>query len=691
MGDGLVFLAGYAQRKGPCVFVARPTVKDTWAANFLGQSTSSISCLAVTCEAHRKHKLLAVSMQDGSVSIWTYAAAVDRKAGKEETKVILPLCRLEGGTYIRREPVTRLAGDDEVTTKRSQMEDDDVHFCTHLEWKTPDSSHSSLLFLAAAYTNGIAVFHVKLPVLMDTTQPDPISEASSVSGGNKRGILTRPIPAPKVSTQLSQTVALRPFCVAHWGAPSDWCGISWVDLGPHMPPSLAVWLEEEDVSAACMLGVIDLEEGGKFRLLCEHFLPHSTGCLLSTSSMGSILCYGNGKIEALTPSVNTDASFFATIRHPISAAPPGLDSAGYVSCSNTDKDGILHVYTVSQCEPKLCPEMESKVPNTTRMDWTNPIQRHFLVRSFVGDTKSAQETVDGDVTGGSYADVVCELTFGHAMIPHRIVKCTGSPLCAILFRRSLGSAQGLALDPQQIRIYDTKNGKVVESREGRDIVFLPSKPGAEKALVMGADGTMIYMMTRRASPKDEDGKEKETSMAGFDDGIPFRPLLGFENDQHYIDCRRLLAVFSGNEICIVVVGKRVSDGQVCIVAGNRDVLQEDMSRLIPHVKEGSLWLRHGEEVLSLSELPQYEQEGRHCIAVATHTRVMLVSPARLNIRAEMNCALATSSLASIGSHAVSFISFDNKVRYLCCLDGKFRQGIIATLPGTFVYGLIVTF
>jgi hypothetical protein len=166
----------------------------------------------------------------------------------------------------------------------------------------------------------------------------------------------------------------------------------------------------------------------------------------------------------------------------------------------------------------------------------------------------------------------------------------------------------------------------------------------------------------------------------FEDGIPFRPLLGFDGDHTYIDCRRILAVSSGSEVGIIVVGRRVSDGQVCLVAGNREPLQDNMHRLIPHVKDGCLWLRHGEEVLSLSELPQYE-EGRHCIAVATQSRVLLVSSGRLNIRAEISCKLSSSNLASIGSHTVAFISSDHKVRYLCCLDGNFRKGIIATLPG----------
>ena len=77
------------------------------------------------------------------------------------------------------------------------------------------------------------------------------------------------------------------------------------------------------------------------------------------------------------------------------------------------------------------------VPKYGHLDWSRPIQRHYLVRSFVGDQKEAQETIDGDVTGGAYANVVCELSFAQGMVPHQIVKCKDSPLYAVLFRSSI--------------------------------------------------------------------------------------------------------------------------------------------------------------------------------------------------------------------------------------------------------------
>jgi len=216
MGDGLVFLAGYAQCKGPCVFIARPTVKDTWAANFLGPSTSSISHLAVTNDMHRKSKLLAIAMQDGSLSVWTYEAAVDRKGSREDTKVILPLCRLESKISQKKSTIFSNQ-EDLMKTQRNNNEDEKVHFCTQLEWKTSGSSYSySLLYLDAVFTNDFCVFHVQLPLLIDISPPEAVSQVSVES---RQRSITRMLSKPRASTKLAQTIAIYPFSVTHWNIP----------------------------------------------------------------------------------------------------------------------------------------------------------------------------------------------------------------------------------------------------------------------------------------------------------------------------------------------------------------------------------------------------------------------------------------------------------------------------------------
>jgi hypothetical protein len=91
-----VFVAG-ASAKGPCVFMCKPSVRESWSANFLGPS-GKITSMAVTATPKRKHPYLAVGMADGSLSAWTYSVALKQAASKKNEpfrRLLYPLCRLD--------------------------------------------------------------------------------------------------------------------------------------------------------------------------------------------------------------------------------------------------------------------------------------------------------------------------------------------------------------------------------------------------------------------------------------------------------------------------------------------------------------------------------------------------------------------------------------------------------------------
>jgi hypothetical protein len=58
-----------------------------WSASLLPRM-GSISFTAVIC--HRKYKYTAISQTDGSLSVWAYEGALDRK-GPESPKTLFPL------------------------------------------------------------------------------------------------------------------------------------------------------------------------------------------------------------------------------------------------------------------------------------------------------------------------------------------------------------------------------------------------------------------------------------------------------------------------------------------------------------------------------------------------------------------------------------------------------------------------
>eukprot|EP00977_Amphora_coffeiformis_P021909 scaffold10056_cov164-Amphora_coffeaeformis.AAC.6 len=97
MADNLIFLAGTSP-KGPCVFVSKPAVRESWTANSLPGS-GNVSAMEATPHFDRDQPYLAVALTDRSVSIWTYREAVEgvSSKGKESgpKRWLFPLCRLE--------------------------------------------------------------------------------------------------------------------------------------------------------------------------------------------------------------------------------------------------------------------------------------------------------------------------------------------------------------------------------------------------------------------------------------------------------------------------------------------------------------------------------------------------------------------------------------------------------------------
>ena len=96
VADGLLFVGGYSPM-GPCVFMCKPTVRETWSANFLSGS-GRVTALSVTPAAKREHPYLAVALSDRSTSVWTYKSALSgaaSKANEPSKRWLFPLCRLD--------------------------------------------------------------------------------------------------------------------------------------------------------------------------------------------------------------------------------------------------------------------------------------------------------------------------------------------------------------------------------------------------------------------------------------------------------------------------------------------------------------------------------------------------------------------------------------------------------------------
>jgi hypothetical protein len=108
ISDSCVFVSG-ASAKGPCVFLCKPTIRETWSANFVGKEAARIASMAVTTTLVMEDKkptrlpYLAIALTDGSLNLWTYESATTMSSKTTEglRRLLFPLCRLEGVKILR--------------------------------------------------------------------------------------------------------------------------------------------------------------------------------------------------------------------------------------------------------------------------------------------------------------------------------------------------------------------------------------------------------------------------------------------------------------------------------------------------------------------------------------------------------------------------------------------------------------
>jgi hypothetical protein len=181
----------------------------------------------------------------------------------------------------------------------------------------------------------------------------------------------------------------------------------------------------------------------------------------------------------------------------------------------------LQIITVKQCKRETA-DLPSPVSNTERLDWTPPKKRFLLCRSFVGDTKHAQdpspeaqkEAENGDietVTSGNYIEFICDINIPN-LVPRRIVHSRDTDLYAVLMCPQINNEEGLSTEALSIALLDTKTGKFVDIRDGKDIVFMPkSKAREEQALVVSVDGSSVQMLPRLPATDENEAKTWEQS------------------------------------------------------------------------------------------------------------------------------------------------------------------------------------
>ncbi|VEU44210.1 unnamed protein product [Pseudo-nitzschia multistriata] len=737
VADGCIFVAG-ASAKGPCVFLNKPTVRETWSANFIVKNKDiQISHMAATNSPRsprdpdagdtendnsgdgERVPYLAIALDDGSLSVWTYEAATKLNGKNNEAvrKLLFPMCRLHAAKVLQTCPVTNWSSREQTTVDGDRGSNADVGCCTHLEWiPYRASSHKQLLLLAASFQRALCLYHVALPKLQDK------------SNSSKRGTYNE-IRPPSEKTILSQTISLRPFCFSKWPKSYNKSSCSFVDLGPHVPPSLVVLLNGSESNPDCArlalvtcplpayMGSTRGKKSGDH--LAFHVwdtqewtkqvanLPKGLMTSSLSSTMG-ILYYTNTSIEEIEYRTNARFPFGSG---GVGTIPAGLTTSGsnyWADSLVSSAVGVLSIYTTFHCErfkSTLSPDPSSP----TLLEWTTPTRRHWLVETFMGDSKGSKqggakprlgrEEKDSDdvVLGGAQSTVICELVTQpkiERLYPYRLTRNPyategrspdTSQHIAVWFRPLHGSGQAASIG------LVAKDGegqyKLVQLLDSRDVVFLPnatrddkSGSGIPQALVVSRNGGSVSLWQW----KDRAGALGKPWQIVSD--APCRPILGDKkgnstSEDDFVELRQFVPTRFQNKVSLLAIASD-SSGRFCVVAGKLVAEKGlDWVSLLPNMKENPvLWLDEREQVSLVVPLPS-EDSIQGGIGIATTRRVLILS-SDLNVMATWDCELPPGSLVPLGSFTVAFSSqMDHKIRYLSGLPESFgRSGLIASFP-----------
>ena len=739
VADGLLFLASKENK----IYIAKPHVRSGWSSAILNTSGKKITSIAVMSHhLCRNFKYLAVTMQDGFASVWTYDLAVttnrlatNSSAGDKKntsTNLLQPFCRLK-----LPDPKCGIA-----------------HSCQWL----PSSSNDLNPFpvLAVNFGKYVAVYNVSFP--RDLTSSPQTSESKSDTkvqkSNNTHEVMKKSINgAVELQPILSQGLIYLPDEEKDSSPETDvvpFC--SWLCLGHRVPPCLVVGFKQPKCQNTVLnIGVICLPpnnaEPKKHSLATWIPFWHGTLNLISGSNLVSfnhtIALYSEAKQEWIgiklsattesssneTTVISQDAflpyddnSFFSSLNRPVSTCVrPGFDHNGNL-ISSLKNLNVYHIHSLIQ----------SQVDSSSG-DWSMPIQKHFLCKTQLSSTlTNPDESSDTHISSTSNTTcIVSDLTFANTaeqnlMIPDRAIISSDnreSHWCAVMLRTistrqqnddggkrddetssqdknisySIASARPdtfiIVRMSNQSKSQDDNSYDPSKIHQGRDVIILQKENGNfDDTMICVLDVDGIHLNTLEYSSLGSQNSDDEASISGW-----------IKNDRESL-CHRALTYHEAqkmlvrnlflhtNDFLYYVVQRRY-DHRIGLSFNGRLKLMKSalpIQPVIPKTKKcdfKTLWMDEDEDIISLMSLPTNDDNNNAYIAVSTTCRVMIIDVVDFRIRSQMFTIPTCGSLIPIGSDCVAFSCRCSttgaiKVNYLSCLSEEKTKhyGTLATVP-----------
>ena len=511
LADGVIFLGGFTviqqnnnskgrkAQKIACVYFTKPHLREPWSCVHihipnndnrpkLHQSQKDpeiVTALSVTTNPNRLFKYLAIAADDGSVSIWKYdlAASTNRLSrhesrGFSQENLIQPLCRLNGASlfdsvqksiFVGMKTSVSISGD----TKNDKSNFNFERCCTHLAWIGPGYfNSSSLTFLAAAFTDGVAIYAISLPI-----NNSNINEPSEQATGSVKNMRS------SSNGKIAQVIqSIDPVAIAKADLSSIYKNdsskdllfrpgkamVAWTDLGPTFPPCITALfqsrcyesgLEKNMCLSRIFVGILNFDPPGRLHIKrkIENQEPQTLFCLwennafnsFSTSvsgivpatTIGSICCqkFEEDELWAISLCLINDINdsvareqsshqilrskdcYFWSLHHAVASQALGVDHVGNPLNQEEfeDHNCIFHVFSETTSN-----RMKTSSSNkaTTHVGWRFPIQRHWLCRTVMGDKKpkvgfygsieknEKKYSDDRQATGGASTTILTDLT-----------------------------------------------------------------------------------------------------------------------------------------------------------------------------------------------------------------------------------------------------------------------------------------
>jgi len=530
---------------------------------------------------------------------------------------------------------------------------------------------SSPLVLTASFGLGVAIYSLSLPLTVDDEKHEtPSLSLSELSGSNA-------LDAPQ--SKSNDPIMISPFVASRLD-------------GGKAESSTALWMKGENGSFPYLATVLFRKEGEMMMNVAKISFPirgeDKTTSLITISEerfpfrgtcnfygrslAGGLIVHRHGRLTSfhLASKLGNSVDFSLHPKLHLDSMPILSETLGLTSDGHFYQpfNNVIYVNTSIEFGSSGFELTSLNTPN--KQIGLQPFRRYSLHKATTGDANIVgREDAGADFPkGGANTSFLCDLNYESsssvAFSPRRVTMDQSGKRCVILFGEVCEDIT-TAFASFDLPTEGNQLSAVLNLRPGKDACFIP---GEYQIIVL--DNAAKALRVCATTNLNTDLKSDEFTVNIFKEGS--------SNDQKLVVDRIFTVSKSITFLC-----SRQADGKQCLFIGGRlESLKSRSSKAFVRKKTSKLWLERCELFVSMTELPSDNGSESTNIAIATTSRVMIVSfGTTVQVLTHTESKLSCRSLAPLGSNSVAFIDTsndDHHLTYLCSYERN-QGGIICNL------------